>query len=532
MTAAFLVAAIPVLGGTAAATEEPAPTPSTTAAPLPSVTPEGRASDLVAPATAFVQVNWSAYVSIDGETWLPEPVTWTIGCTAVVVDSDGLLVTAGHCLDDGWDMGGAKRTAVELLIQQAVDAQEITQAEGAQIQEQVLNGGSTWRVEGSSNESAPDRRVYVTLGGGRAPWSGDPATAPSGLEANVLDVKPWSQGDVGLLKVQATNLPVAVLAEESNVQIGQDLLAVGYPLELATPDQSGAIALTNRQGSIGAVDTQGQHGPGNRFYSTNIDSAQGMSGGPAVNFQGQVVGLTSTVVGQSTSFIVPSSVVLENFAGRIDNTPGHVDELYQQGLTAYYAGYYSDAISSFEEVLLLVPDLPSVADKKVEAAQRREQFGDQPKPVPPTTQRASRMPWRAIAIGGGLTAVVVGLTVVGLVHQRRRRRGGQENVSPVPAPVPSDDAGTRAEPAPGDADVGTEVDPDADGRPSEWVTPPVEAGNGRPADHRETAAATLDLAPGPVMTRSAGRFCRSCGASHDPGDAFCSECGANLRRPV
>jgi len=527
VTAATLVAATATLGGTAAAADDPTPTPSTTADPLPSVTPEGRASDLVAPATAFVRVDWTAFVSRDGETW--EPVAWTTGCTAVVVDSDGLLVTAGHCLDDGWDEGGARRNAVERLIQGDVDQGLMTEARANQLFTEVVAGVTEWRVEGSLNDSPPDRRVYVTLGGGSAPWS-DPAAAPSGMEANVLDVKPWSQGDVGLLKVQATNLPVAVLAEESNVQIGQDLLAVGYPLELAAPAQSDAIALTNRQGSIEAVDTQGQHGPGNRFYSTNIDSAQGMSGGPAVSFQGQVVGLTSTVVGRSTSFIVPSSVVLENFAGRIDNTLGHVDELYQQGLTAYYAGYYSDAISSFEQVLLLVPDLPSVVDKKVEAAQRREQFGDQPKPVPPTTQRASKTPLPAIAIGGGLAAVVVGLVIAGLVHQRRRRRSGQENASAVPAPVPSDDTGTRTEPGSGDADVGAEAHPDADGRPSEWDVPSVDTGNGRPVDRGETAAAALHLAPGPVVTRSAGQFCRSCGTPHEPDNAFCSRCGAGLRR--
>ena len=101
VTAAVLIAATATLGSTAAATDEATPTPSTAADPLPSVTPQGRASELIAPATAFVQVNWSANVSFDGETW--EPVTWAAGCTAVVVDSDGLLVTAGHCLDDGWD---------------------------------------------------------------------------------------------------------------------------------------------------------------------------------------------------------------------------------------------------------------------------------------------------------------------------------------------------------------------------------------------------------------------------------------------
>jgi serine protease Do len=545
VTAAVLVAAIPTLGSTAAAADDPTPTPSTTADPLPSVTPQGRASDLVAPATAFVQVNWSANVSYDGETW--ESVTWTTGCTAFVVDSDGLLVTAGHCLDDGWDEGGAKRTAVEYLIQRYVDAGVLTETEGADLFTEVVTGVREWRVEGYLNDSMPDRRVYVTIGGGRAPWNSDPAVAPSGVEANVLAVKPWSEGDVGLIKVQATNLPVAELADEAAVQIGQQLLTVGYPLGLATPGPSGSgsLALTNRQGIIEAVDTQGQHGPGNRFYATDIPPEQGLSGALVTNFQGEVVGMSSTAVGQSTSFIVPSAVIVENFAHWIDNTPGHVDELYRQGLTDYYAGYYSDAISNFEQVLLLVPDLPSVLDKKVDAAQRREQFGDQQKPAPPTTQRASKtpLPASAIAIGGGLAAIVVAFMIAGLVRWRRRRQRGRDDAPPMPAQVPSHDNGTHDDPASADAgvgseadlapaDVGSEADPDPQARPSEWDVPSVDAGNGRPVDRGEMAAATLHRTPGPVVTRSAGRVCRSCGKPHEPDDAFCSQCGAGLRRSV
>ncbi|MGR6966283.1 trypsin-like peptidase domain-containing protein [Geodermatophilus sp. URMC 61] len=543
VTAAVLVAATATLGSTAAATDEATPAPSPTADPLPSVTPEGRASDLVAPATAFVRVDWSANVSFDGETW--EPVTWTTGCSAVVVDSDGLLVTAGHCVDDSWDESGARREAVDYLIQDYVAAGVLTETQGAEILNEVVTGAWEWRVRGSLPDSPPDRRVYVTFGGGPAPWTSDPAAAPSGVEANVLAVKSASQGDVGLIKIQATNLPVAELAPEAEVQVGQEVVAIGYPLDLAYPGQSGGLALTNRQGIIESVNTEGQHSAANQFYATSATPSPGMSGGPVSNLQGQVVGLSSTVVKEATHFIVPSSLVLENFGDRIDNTPGRVDELYRQGLTAYYAGQYSDAISNFEQVLLLVPDLPSVADKKVDAAQRREQFGDQQRPADTTTQRAPTTPFSAstIAIGGGLAAVVLGLTTVGLVLRRRRRRREQENASPAPDLVPSHGTATPDDPAPADADVGSEADPapaaadvgsesdaNPDGHSSEWDVPSVDTANGRPVNRGETAAAALHLAPGSVVTRSAGQFCRSCGTRHEPDDAFCSQCGAGLRR--
>jgi S1-C subfamily serine protease len=521
VTAAALIAAPLFVASAAAQPGTPTPAPST-ADPLPSVTAQGRASELVAPATAFVHVNWTANVLVEGVTW--EPVQWSTGCTAVVVDPDGLLVTAGHCVDAGWDMGGAKRTAVEVLIQQYIEAGLLTESTGAALFDQVVAGVREWQVEGALNDSAPDREVHVTIGGGRAPWNSDPNAAPSGVEANVLDVKPWSEGDAALLKIEVKNLPVAVLAPESDVKVGQELVAVGYPLELANPGQSGALALTNRHGIIEAVDTQGQHGPGNRFYATSIGTAEGMSGGAVVNLPGQVVGLSSTVVGQSTSFIVPSSVVLENFGNRIKNSPGRIDELYRQGLTDYYAGYYTDAISKFEQVLLLVPDLPSVVDKKVDAAQRREQFGDQPKPVAPPPPAASSSWIPLLAVGGGIAALV-GLMVVGLVFRQRRRRARQDDALPEPVPVPGDGAASSDD-GPTGAEDGT-VDPDGDGQSTEWMVRAATDGSRRVFGD-DAGVDAMQPGAAPVATRSPARFCRSCGAAHEPDDAYCARCGSGL----
>src|SRR4051794_2502957 len=108
--------------GFAAATTPTTPATAPGAGPLPQVTPQTRAAELVQPATVFVEVTWHArvIVDLDGEDGdLAAPVTWRESCSGVVVNPNGYVVTAGHCADPGPD--GAQQTAAELVTQKWVD---------------------------------------------------------------------------------------------------------------------------------------------------------------------------------------------------------------------------------------------------------------------------------------------------------------------------------------------------------------------------------------------------------------------------
>jgi S1-C subfamily serine protease len=241
--------------------------------PLPTITPEARASELVQPATVFVQVNWDAQVTVlSAGGYEEQPVAgvyrekWVIGCTGFVVNPDGYIVTAGHCLDDGRD--GAEHNATEMVVDDLIQQGKLSPVYRDALIDAVDVGNVRWKVEGTLADSRPDREVHVSVGGGKAAWNGASDAVP-GVNARVLDVKPWSQGDVGMLKIEDSDLPVAVLATKSDIQVGDQILAVGYPLALAESGQDVKIALTNRSGQINSVDTQGEHGPGNLFYETS-----------------------------------------------------------------------------------------------------------------------------------------------------------------------------------------------------------------------------------------------------------------------
>ncbi|WP_280306776.1 S1C family serine protease [Nocardia neocaledoniensis] len=99
--------------------------------------------------------------------------------------------------------------------------------------------------------------------------------------------------DLAVLKVEAKNLTVATLGKSADVQVGDDVLAVGSPLGLSKTVTSGIVSALHRpvklagEGSdtnavIDAVQTDAAINPGN-------------SGGALVDMQGRVVGINTAI---------------------------------------------------------------------------------------------------------------------------------------------------------------------------------------------------------------------------------------------
>ncbi|MFI6221515.1 trypsin-like peptidase domain-containing protein [Nocardia salmonicida] len=99
--------------------------------------------------------------------------------------------------------------------------------------------------------------------------------------------------DLAVLKVEAKNLTVANLGKSADVQVGDDVLAVGSPLGLSKTVTSGIVSALHRpvklagEGSdtnavIDAVQTDAAINPGN-------------SGGALVDMQGRVIGINTAI---------------------------------------------------------------------------------------------------------------------------------------------------------------------------------------------------------------------------------------------
>jgi Do/DeqQ family serine protease len=131
-------------------------------------------------------------------------------------------------------------------------------------------------------------------------------------KAKVIGRDPNS--DIAVLKIDDTKLPYLVYGNSDNIQLGQWVLAIGYPLTLETTVTAGIISATGR--SIGINSRQVKRGdtPVESFIQTDAAVNQGNSGGALINTNGELIGINSAILAPTGtyagySFAIPVNIV-------------------------------------------------------------------------------------------------------------------------------------------------------------------------------------------------------------------------------
>lgn len=488
----------------------------------PVTNPQARAADLARPAVVWVRVHYDAWVITDRFGTYRSPVD--VGCTGFIVNPQGYIVTAGHCLQDGMD--GAQRDAITQVVDRLVADGFVSVFDRDRLIDNILVGNIEWQVEGELDNSRPDRTVHVVVGGGNVKF-GKP-DANGGKPARVVEALEWKDGDVALLKLQRNGLPSILLSQTDDIQVGEELLSIGYP---ANAEEGESFGLTNRNGQINSEVNKGSSGV--PFYETSAQLTPGMSGGPTVNLNGEVVGLAS-FRNEDANYIVPASIILEllNRNG-VKNELGQLDNLYRQGLEHYYRREYSAAIRSFDQVLALMPGHRLAGATRAKAAQLRERFGD---PVPPPQATKPTRSTTLLLAGVGAALLVVLAITVALVLRRGRRRARGRPEPPRYTTGMDGDAGAR----PASAGMADEPGPEPGlgaapaARPGGVADPYLGDGDLREEARSPVAVtvrdpeATAGPEPDPEPARRTRNFCSNCGARLGPDDRSCPSCGASL----
>ena len=128
-----------------------------------------------------------------------------------------------------------------------------------------------------------------------------------------------TNNDLALLKINgASNLPTVSLGKSSEVQVGDDVVAIGNALALqGSPTVTeGIISALNRSLGAGSGEMPG-------LIQTDAPISSGNSGGPLVNAAGQVIGI-NTAVATSSQETTASNI---GFAIPIDKAMTIVEQL-------------------------------------------------------------------------------------------------------------------------------------------------------------------------------------------------------------
>ncbi|WP_018614315.1 trypsin-like peptidase domain-containing protein [Segetibacter koreensis] len=146
----------------------------------------------------------------------------------------------------------------------------------------------------------PDRRQFIAKLVGR-----DPGT------------------DLALLKIDATNLPVLKLGNSDKVQVGEWVLAVGYPYSLNTTVTAGIISAKGR--SIGIIHQSERGGSPlaqsaiESFLQTDAAINPGNSGGALVNTNGELIGINAAIASLTGSYAGYAFSIPVNLAKKVLN---------------------------------------------------------------------------------------------------------------------------------------------------------------------------------------------------------------------
>jgi serine protease Do len=124
--------------------------------------------------------------------------------------------------------------------------------------------------------------------------------------------------DVAVIKIDARNLPTAVLGNSDATRVGEWALAVGNPLGFQFTVTAGIISAKGRalQGLVDADQPQAQYAIQD-FIQTDAAINPGNSGGPLVNVRGEVIGVNSAIASQTGYYAGYGFAIPINLARRV-----------------------------------------------------------------------------------------------------------------------------------------------------------------------------------------------------------------------
>jgi Do/DeqQ family serine protease len=179
-------------------------------------------------------------------------------------------------------------------------------------------------------------------------------------KARVIGRDPSS--DLAVLKIDGSKFPFLIYGNTANVQLGQWVLAIGYPLTLETTVTAGIVSATGRTININRRQSET---PVESFIQTDAAVNQGNSGGALVNTTGELIGINSAILAPNGtyagySFAIPVNIVkkiVEDIVKYGDVQRGYLgityvatedmteEQIKAQGIPTNIDGVYVSAVS-------------------------------------------------------------------------------------------------------------------------------------------------------------------------------------------
>lgn len=279
--------------------------------------------------------------------------------TGFIVHPNGLILTSGHVVAPTRDSAALGRDlyrngAIAALVrhfpvetlrtiyrEEALDRYVDSLVKAGRID----NVRTTSQVELSNGETLPFRIRH---------WS--PALNQRGT-------------DLALLQIDRKGLPSLALGDSEQTRIGQSIFSVGYPAVASSTDdviggwlsRDSDLEATFNPGTITAIK---RDVAGTPVLQSNVAIYRGNSGGPAVNLDGDVIGVSSWghTNAEQIKFLVPINVARRFLAeaGVRPSNDGAFNLHYRAALDAAREGKWLNAKGELAQASVLFPKSPDL----------------------------------------------------------------------------------------------------------------------------------------------------------------------------
>lgn len=175
--------------------------------------------------------------------------------------------------------------------------------------------------------------------------------------------------DLAILQIDRKRLPSVPLGDSDAVQVGESIWSVGYPAVASSTDEviggwlsrDSDLEATFNPGTITAIKRNVANVP---VFQTNVAIYRGNSGGPAVNRDGEVIGISTWghTNAEQIKFLVPVNVARQLLAeAKLPaSAGGEFNQHYRAALEAAGNGKWIEAKRKLAPAATLFPRSPDL----------------------------------------------------------------------------------------------------------------------------------------------------------------------------
>lgn len=233
------------------------------------------------------------YPTADGDWVWSDLVTAGAMCTGWFASDEGHIATAGHCVEPGI----GRRHILQTFL---------TEWDAMDLFGEAVAG---WTVEGYETGSEIARAVEVVQ-----PDAADDPIIDSWTTAQVIAFQDFADGDAALLKVAGIDGSTPLQVAQNTPGIGSEIVSIGFP---GTVQDVVDVRRLGASFKTGTVSSHQVTDAGVPVTEVNAQVSGGMSGGPTVDADGNVIGINSFgILGepQSFNFVTDTEALVDFFA--------------------------------------------------------------------------------------------------------------------------------------------------------------------------------------------------------------------------